>query len=65
MIVCYENGESLEIGLKHLAERVRQGLLISTRRSVSLLDDFLRGGDMIVDGRREFSEVLAALLKTE
>lgn len=61
----YENGESLEIGLKHLAERVRQGLLISTRRSVSLLDDFLRGGDMIVDGRREFSEVLAALLKTE
>ena len=43
----YENGESLEIGLKHLAERVRQGLLISTRRSVSLLDDFLRGGDMI------------------
>ncbi len=60
----YEHGEFMRIGLEHLAERVRQGLLISTRRSASLLDNLLSGGEMRVDGRQEFSAVLAELLRT-
>ena len=60
----YENGESMRIGLEHRAERVRQGLLISTRRRASLLDNLLSGGEMHVDGRQEFSAVLAELLRT-
>ena len=54
----------MRIGLEHLAERVRQGLLISTRRRASLLDNLLSGGEMHVDGRQELSAVLAELLRT-
>lgn len=57
-------GDAMRLGLEHLAERVRQGLLISTRRGSSLLDALLKGGEMRVDGRRDFSDVQAALLKT-
>lgn len=59
----YTDRERLYIGLEHLAEKVRQGLLISSRRRVSLLDNLLVSGELYIDGRKAFADVVDALLK--